>query len=244
MNQTASGNKTVALKFHSQEYLLNGTLHLPENRNPPVIIGVHGLAANGDSPKQIALALACNALGMAFFRFDHRGCGQSEGVFEEVTSLESRCRDLSDAAKLLSSREDLGERLGLFGSSMGGTTVLASADELSARASVVFAAPTRGSSIVREPARLNEHQRLSPEFYDRHINFDIEERLGDLHHILVMHGEKDEIVPMENAHRIYRRAGNPKELIIQEGGDHRMSDPLHQKPFIETTSRWFEKHLL
>ena len=87
------------ITFLSGGFRLKGVLHLPSAENPPLVIGSHGLESSGDSPKQIALAEKCNKAGIAFFRFDHSGCGNSEGNFPEVTSLESRREDLISAYK-------------------------------------------------------------------------------------------------------------------------------------------------
>ncbi|MBR9980379.1 MAG: damage-inducible protein CinA, partial [Desulfatitalea sp.] len=59
----------------SDGHRLTGTLHLPDVERPPVVIGCHGLLADRRSPKQIALASALGRLGIAYLRFDHRGCG-------------------------------------------------------------------------------------------------------------------------------------------------------------------------
>ena len=66
------------ITFSSNGFLLSGALHLPTTDLPPVVIGSHGLLSNSSSPKQIQLARKCNEYGIAFFRFDHRGCGQSD----------------------------------------------------------------------------------------------------------------------------------------------------------------------
>ena len=68
----------------SENFLLRGMLHIPTDEKGPVVIGSHGLLSSGNSPKQIELAKRCGEFGIAFFRFDHRGCGKSEGVFKEV----------------------------------------------------------------------------------------------------------------------------------------------------------------
>ncbi len=98
---SANNSKLKAISFHSDGLILKGTLHLPTVDHPPVVIGSHGLYSNQDSPKQIALARACNTLGMAYFRFDHRGCGSSQGEFDPVTSLAARCTDLKRPWKRL-----------------------------------------------------------------------------------------------------------------------------------------------
>jgi alpha-beta hydrolase superfamily lysophospholipase len=92
------------IHFLSDGYLLRGTLHLPPNACPPVVIGSHGLLSDSDSPKQRQLAEQCNRIGLAYFRFDHRGCGKSQGYFGEVTSLDARANDLKDAIEMVRNR--------------------------------------------------------------------------------------------------------------------------------------------
>ena len=133
--------KLVEIRFDSDDLVLCGTLHLPANDHPPIIIGSHGLYSNRNSPKQIALARACNALEMAYFRFDHRGCGSSQGEFEQVTSLANRCTDLKMAVAAIKNRPEIGPGIGLFGSSMGGTVCLSTAAMIEANTVVTFAAP-------------------------------------------------------------------------------------------------------
>jgi alpha-beta hydrolase superfamily lysophospholipase len=71
--------ETVA--FKSDEYTLMGSLHLPGDKPAPFVIGCHGLIADRRSPKQVGLAHACCRQGIGYFRFDHRGCGESQGEF-------------------------------------------------------------------------------------------------------------------------------------------------------------------
>jgi alpha-beta hydrolase superfamily lysophospholipase len=101
----------IDIAFLSDDLLLQGTLHLPAAPRPPLVIGCHGLHSNKDSPKQIALARACNRLGLAYFRFDHRGCGRSQGEFEKVTSLSARCRDLRNALDTVRNRAEIGDHI-------------------------------------------------------------------------------------------------------------------------------------
>ncbi len=131
------------ISFFSDGFKLRGSLHLPSVNRPPVVIGCHGLYSSSSSPKQIALADQCNRFGIAYFRFDHRGCGRSEGKFEAVTSIEARCKDLADAVAVITGTTDTSDRFGLFGSSMGGTVCLSVAGELGAHTLVTFAAPIR-----------------------------------------------------------------------------------------------------
>jgi fermentation-respiration switch protein FrsA (DUF1100 family) len=40
--------------------------------------------------------------------------------------------------------------------------------------------------------------------------------------ILILHGDGDNVVPLEHAYRLYREAAEPKELIIIPGANHRL----------------------
>ena len=234
---------TESIRFYSDDFILKGTLHLPYCGRPPIVIGLHGLCSSQDSPKQIALARACNQMGMAYLRFDHRGCGLSHGEFENVTSLASRCQDLKSAMELVKGWHKTGDCIGLFGSSIGGTVALSVAAEMRVDAIVTFAAPVR--SEIGDWHHFPEKEPKNTSIYldVNKSKFDITERIFRNDNILVLHGDADETVPVFYAHEIYRLAGEPKKLIIQQNGDHRMSDKNHQDEFLREASRWFKAGL-
>jgi alpha-beta hydrolase superfamily lysophospholipase len=228
------------ISFNADGLKLKGVLHLPDAiGRTPVVIGSHGLYSSGNSPKQIALAEYCNRLGMAYFRFDHRGCGGSEGEFDRVTSLEGRCKDLIAAVAAVNSRIDSGDRLGLFGSSMGGTVCLSTVARLAAVAVVTCAAPIR-SDLTGNPS---EMPRAEIAFDDAKRQFNITGKLSNISNILIFHGDADEVVPVSHAGEIFKLARKPKRLIIQKQGDHPMSNKEHQKEFVREASSWFKQHL-
>ena len=230
------------LWFDSDGFRLHGTLHLPAIANPPVVIGSHGLLSTGDSPKQIALAEACVRRGMAYFRYDHRGCGRSEGAFATVTTFEGRCRDLLNAATFLKNDPRVSSSIALFGSSFGGAISLAMAHRLSPAAIVTVAAPIFSASIkdpyVNDPANLPRVHSLDRDA----LFFDLRDQISTIRNILIFHGDADPIVPFENAEILYQTASPPKQLVRQTNGDHPMSDPVHQAEFMELAVAWFEKY--
>jgi alpha-beta hydrolase superfamily lysophospholipase len=229
------------ISFLSDEYLLAGTLHIPAGDRPPVVIGSHGLLSSSESPKQLALAEGCNRSGIAYFRFDHRGCGASQGYFPEVTSLQSRAADLRSAVGVIRSRPDLSERFGLFGSSMGGATCLAIAGDSAADVVVTYAAPVRGGHIRRD--RNSEGGGIPPLPDGFSLQFDLTDKLSEIHNLLILHGDADSIVPFGDAEQIYRLAGEPKRLIRLEQGDHPMSRKDHQALFTREALQWLVEGL-
>jgi alpha-beta hydrolase superfamily lysophospholipase len=228
------------ITFSSEGFTLNGTLHLPAVETPPVVIGSHGLFSSGSSPKQIALARQCNQFGIAFFRFDHRGCGNSDGIFQDVTTLEARCNDMISAIKTIQNRKDTGKQIGLFGSSMGGAVCLSVFSASHACSIVTIAAPVRSNSIIKRLEKSDPSNTLTPPFNKRYLDSDISDKLPSTHHILIFHGDSDGLVPPSNAKEIYEKASDPKKLIIQKHGDHRMSNKTHQENFVRESALWFK----
>jgi len=227
--------------FSSDKYQLHGTLHLPAVKKPPAVIGSHGLLSTGESPKQIALANMCARHNMAYFRYDHRGCGKSEGEFSSATTFDGRCRDLFSAVKIIRNLPETGETIALFGSSFGGAISLAMAGALNIASIVTVAAPLCSESIkepyVNDPVNKPAIQTLDKD----KLFFDIRDRISAISHLLIFHGDDDRIVPFENARELSRRAADPKMLICQNNGDHPMSNEVHQKEFIDQAVAWFIK---
>ncbi len=237
---TLSDSTCIELEFFSGGYRIKGNLHLPSVKNPPVVIGSHGLFSTQESPKQIALAKACNLLGMAFFRFDHRGCGQSEGEISEQVSFRGRCNDLLKACETIRKRSDTANEIALFGSSFGGSVVCAVSSRTQPESLVTFAAPSSSRCIfsaIDKSGLATEY----PQTIFENLTFDNEQILCDIQNILIVHGDRDDVVPVSEAQKIYKKVSHPKKLIIQKSGDHRMSDKAHQDYFVKEASNWLAK---
>ncbi len=226
--------------FSADGFRLTGTLHMPLHKKPPVVIGSHGFLADSNSPKQIVLAKRCTASGIAYFRFDHRGCGQSEGIFNEVTSLEARRSDLLAAIETIKARNDTSDQIGLFGSSMGGATCIAAASKTKVASIVIFAAPLRSRKIISPSFESPISDVSTSSYCGVKSFFDLSDIVSTVHNILIIHGDQDNVVPVSNAWEIHEKAGKPKKLIVQKGGDHRMSRKSDQKRFIHDAVRWFQ----
>ena len=240
MSKSEASSICKKITFSSNGFILSGTLHLPNADQPPVVIGSHGLLSSSISPKQIALARCCAAHGIAFFRFDHRGCGQSNGNFKDISSLEARCNDLTSAIKTIQKRKDINDQIGLFGSSMGGAVCISVASVLTVDSLVTFATPVRRSSIIEALEKSGDFKTMKPPFDEKYLQLDISDKLSTLHHILIFHGDSDTLIPPSNAREIFAKAGEPKKLIMQKDGDHRMSNKKHQKNFVREAVLWFK----
>lgn len=236
------------IEFKADGFQLQGILHLPETKNPPVIIGSHGLLSSKSSPKQIELAHRCTENGIGFFRFDHKGCGDSQGKFIDVTTLESRRKDLISAINTIESMGVEPNRIGLFGSSMGGATCLSLAETRIFEAIVVYGAPVRISNRIEVPklGRVSIQsgsggKTMSTKNAMR-LEFDISSHLRGIRNLLIMHGDSDETVPFAHAREIFEKVDEPKKLIPLKNGDHLLSDESNQDLFMNETVRWFKNY--
>ena len=237
---------TINVLFTADGFRLNGTLHMPkreiDNGAMPIVVGSHGLLSNGGSPKQIALAEKLNRAGIAYFRFDHRGRGESDGLFSEVSTFAGRINDMSAAIEAARTHSGADGPLGLFGSSMGGAVCLGVADRFNIRAMVTLAAPVRLEAI-----RIPQDIANDPLFGDmkqEQLAFDVAPLLEHACGILVFHGDADEVVSFSNAMEIHEKTSPPKQLIRFSGGDHAISAPRYQQQFIEQAADWFISRLL
>lgn len=241
--------KQIRTQFDSDGLKLSGILHLPDIPAPPLVVGSHGLEGTMASAKQEVLARLLPENQIAFFRFDHRGCGSSDGEFIRETSLEKRSRDLVAAVCHVMAMNETDKTLGLFGSSMGGATCIHAWQALAAKGfppagGVLCAAPLRSITIDNIPTEANGSRPALPlSFFAENLLFDLGKEATRLHHVLVFHGDKDEVVPVSNAEELYQLMQAPKELVIHGGGAHQMSDPAHQQDFEIQAAQWYRSIL-
>ena len=233
-------NHILCLNEIIDGHKITGHLHLPSRSKPPVVIGSHGLFATQESPKQIALAKACNLLGMAYFRFDHRGCGRSEGGKYEQVSFQARCEDLLRICEIIRKRSDTSDEIAIFGSSLGGAVACRVSTIVQTWSLVTFAAPVSSKCVIDSVSK-SAIPIKHPEINLKGLAFDNERILENIKNILVVHGEHDEVVPVSEAYGIFRKARNPKRMIIQKCGDHRMSNSTHQESFVNMAADWLGK---
>jgi len=232
------------IEFISHGFLLKGVLHLPEVNLPPLVVGSHGLEGSKESAKQKVLAKLLVQNNIAFFRFDHRGCGESQGDFTKDTSLDKRTHDYINAVKHILSLEKTSRNLAVFGSSMGGSTCINAWESLSRMdinlcGAVLCSAPAKSLTIENIPTDANEERPALPlSFFKNNLLFNILDKAKDLFNVLIFHGDADEVVPVANANDIYNLAKGVKRLIIHKNGDHQMTARKDQVEFETETLAW------
>jgi dipeptidyl aminopeptidase/acylaminoacyl peptidase len=233
--------KMEKVAFSSDGMKISGILHLPEKKNPSCVIASHGLLSSKDSEKYIALGERISEEGMAMLRFDFRGIGESEGQ-EEDNTISKKIADLNAAVDFIRSYSGLGNRIGLIGSSLGGFLSLMRASmDKEIKAVVIWATPLHLDDLG---SRKEEDYPLPPEaFFEDLPKHRLLPLLPRVSNCLVIHGEKDELVPLDQALGIFYNISVPKEIHVIGGADHRLTDPAHRQRAIELSVDWFKKYL-
>lgn len=241
---TTGGTSPVRpVEMEGSQGRLAGFLHVPRGwPEAPCVILCHGLFSSMESPKFRVLAEELRRTGLAALRFDFAGCGSSEGDLRRTT-VSGRVEDLQRVIHSL--REDLGHigPMGLMGSSMGGFVCLLALGERSdVSAACVWATPFAPRELVALRGH-RETRELDETFFKDLTNHSLGSIASKIHHLLVIHGEEDELVPAQDAFRINDIASEPKQVSLIPGADHRFTDPAHRDQAMRMTLEWFSIHL-
>jgi len=230
------------VSFISEGQEISGVLHLPDEENPPCVIASHGLLSSKNSEKYVALAERMSEEEMAMLRFDFRGIGESEGS-EKDNTISKKIVDLSRAIDFVKTYPGLGKRIGLIGSSLGGfLSLLKASTDKEIKAVVVWATPLHLDDLGSK--KQEEDYPLPPEaFFEDLPRHRLMPLLPKVSNCLVIHGEEDELVPMDQALGIFYNLGVPKEIHVIGGADHRLTNPAHRQRAIELSVDWFKKYL-
>ncbi len=207
----------------------------------PCVILSHGLISSKESTKYVALSERFAEQGIASCRFDYHGCGESEGNIAETT-LSIRLDNLNTIVDYVSRRTGIDpSRLGIVGSSFGGTTaLLQTARDRRIRCTSLWATPWR---LEKEGDGSIDNIVFKDSIYTDFAQYDILGEAAGVARTLVVHGSMDETVPCTEGKAIFEALKEPKDLQIIEGADHVFSDPPHRERVISLAMDWFGKYL-
>ena len=176
----------------------------------PVLLFAHGNAGNLTSRVEQSQAFARQGIGV--FIFDYRGYGRSEGTPSENGIY----RDIGAAYLLLT--DDWGvaaERIVLMGRSLG-TAPAARLSTLVPHAALVLVSPLPSAKRMARrmfgglPADLLIRSRLPVVDW-------VAERTTPL---LVVHGDRDEVIPLAYGREVYESAADPKRFLLLTDAGH------------------------
>lgn len=237
--------------YNKQGEKLAGILHKPDKLPAPAVIISHGFASSKDNKEKWAVQL-CNA-GFVVLRFDFSGHGESAGAIEETT-ITKVTNDLKSAINFV---ESLGtKKIGMTGHSMGGLVSLLAAG--SADAVAAIAPPTDFRSMYEYCIKtglidIEEWKRkgsaklfgitINYSFYSDAMKYDQKKIADDVRcPTLLVHGDTDEIVPLEQSERLFMELKCEKKLEILKGAGHDLKGEAYART-VELTKQWFAQRL-
>ena len=213
---------------------LSARLETPTGEPRTFALFAHCFTCSKDLKAVVRISRHLAKAGIAVFRFDFTGIGESEGDFPD-TNFSTNLADLMAAAAYMEER--LGAPELLIGHSLGGAAVLSVADRIaSARAVATIAAPSDtshlGDKLIQMAPDLEASGEASVELGGR--SFKIRRQLLrdlDSHHmekalksltkpLLVLHSPNDGTVDIDHGYRIFALAAGTKSFVSIDRGDH------------------------
>jgi pimeloyl-ACP methyl ester carboxylesterase len=246
---------------------LTACLHTPDptrlTATTPVVLCCHGLTGTrvGSCYRFVQLARRLVDSNIACLRFDFRGCGESDGRFEDVTVSQF----IEDVRAVLAALGDMPgcdpTRLGVAASSFGALTAsLALADEAALKCLVLWAPVARMEPLVarsldgKAKVLLDEQgwldhngHRLGRAFLSEIPTADAPTELAKKPRpTLIFHGRGDQSVPIEHG-KAYEAAllatGADVRLEILPTDDHGMRSVVLNERIVADSADWFQRFL-
>jgi pimeloyl-ACP methyl ester carboxylesterase len=195
----------------------------------PTLLYFHGNA--GSLVNRAQRFAGYRASGFGLLAMSYRSYGGSTGSPSE----EANMRDARQVYDVLLGDGVTPENIVLYGESLGSGVAVALAVEKRVGA-VVLDAPY--TSIVDVAARRYFWLPVRPLLADR---YESGKRIKSVTApVLILHGARDNVIPLEMGRKLHALANEPKRLIIFDDGSHA---DLDQHGAIERVTRWLDETL-
>ena len=237
---------------------VSGLLFRPPGEPPwPLVIVNHaGFGTAGDFSD---VALMIRDRGYLVFNPDFRGSGRSQGRHE---GAKGEVDDVLAAIHLLKGMGLVdGDRVGMYGQSHGAAvSLIAAGRDPSVKAVVSEAAFTDAADLYRhvKASRDPAAKTLLDEFIpmvggtpdqvpeEYRVRSAVNYADGIRAAVLLVHGEKDPLIPVEQARRMYellRERGRTVSLKVYPEEGHCVNDPAGRAEVWELMFEWFSQYL-
>ncbi len=196
----------------------------PQKGNAPVILFCHGNAGNiCHRLENVKLLLDQN---FQVFIFDYRGYGQSKGRPSEIGIY----RDGLAAYDFLISRKNVpADKIILFGRSLGAAVAIEIALKRKVRSLITESAFTSTKGMAKTMLLFMPFSFFLPPHYN---NLEKITRINVPK--LIIHGEKDEIVPFSMGQKLYENAQAPKYFHPIKNAGHNDTYVIGGKKYFDT----------
>lgn len=254
------------VQFKSGSFYLTGQwdepADVPAYAELPAVLFGHGFTGNRFESRRMYTMLSARlvAKGIRTFRFDHRGCGDSEGEFREFTSAGYMEDIEAGLAEFLAGPGIDMDRTAVVGYSLGGMTASYWLNGLDAWRTAVMWAPVARPDIIRDrlatyPDFKNYRAKGFFDYMGFRVCADYIDNIGGYNPIqwvrafekpiLFIQGDADPIVKPEQV-KIYLEARNNSrdKLLLVSGGDHAFTTAENIDRVIDASVEWLDSFLM
>jgi uncharacterized protein len=238
---------------------LRGMKHIPEgDRRYPAVILFHGFTGNKLEPHRFFLKIsrALEKIGVASFRFDFTGSGESDGDFEEMTVL----GELDEARAIfqyVKSHPAIDEtRITVLGLSMGGLVASLLAGDLQDELNKLILLAPAGTMkdttkkwinavpfIESHEAYDNDGNLIGKAFFEELQTIEVWDKASKFTNpVLIIHGSEDKAVPLEVSSLYIENCYHSKAALrVIDGADHTFNKFEWEREVIEAIKEYLEE---
>ncbi len=206
--------------------------HIPGGSDA-TLLWLHGNAGNM-SHRVDNIALLNIRVGVSVFIIDYRGYGKSEGRPSERGIL----LDAEAALSYLANEKalDPAKDIALFGRSLGVGVAAEMATRRDFRCVILESGFTSVSEMAKAVYPMLPVSLLLPFVEARYDSLSKMSRVRSP--LMIVHGERDEIVPFEMAERLHAAAPEPKRLYAIRGAAHNDTYAVGGEPYFDALRRF------
>ncbi len=235
-------------------------LTAPENVTDRVAVLCHGFLSSKTSTTNNTLTRMLTERGIATFRFDFFGQGESQGPFEELTNTLA----VEQAIAALELVKQKGyRRIGLMGSSFGGLVAILTAAKRTDLACLALKCPVvdfaeelrlefgdeelakwKATNTIPNIMGGSNRIALRHAFYEdslRQIAYEPARSITAP--TIIVQGDRDEHVPLHQSQRLYAALRVKKHLDLLPGADHQFTKGEDFKRMTNVIADWLTIHL-
>jgi len=244
----------------SHGHKIAGILASPLSATPCAVVLCHGFLSQKNSNTNLRLTALLVESGIATFRFDWFGMGESDGQIADL-SIRTCCEQLQQSMEFLRSRQYF--HVGLIGSSFGGLISLFVAAQRPQLMALGLKCPvpdfskmlreTLGDATMERWKHTDELPNITSDGYPVRLRYAFyEECLSyDAYHAaqqikgptLIVHGEMDEYVPDNMIQRLAGAFVGPIQVRIIPGANHHFGRPEDFRKMTTDLANWMIAHL-
>ncbi len=249
--------------FKNKGEKLFGVLHYPETLKKikvPCVVMYHGFTGSRTEAHFLFTKLARKLAkrGIAVLRFDFRGSGDSEGSFSDMT-VEEELSDAKAALDFIKTQKNIAtDRLGILGLSMGGFVGSYTAGQYPGIKSVVLMSAVArfwslwrkllvegtgraGGPVMVGGIKLSKNFITAIKKYD---GLNLKSIVDYVNPLLVIHGAKDPVVPVEDGELYHAvSASYKKKIVIIENAGHTFESKRSEEKAIKLAASWCRETL-